>query len=168
MRVLKLRSALALLVVALFAMSCATIISKSSYPVTINSQPDGATITITDQNGVKVYEGSTPTTVTLKAGAGFFKGASYTVSFQKPGYAAQTITISKELDMWYIGNLVFGGLIGLLIVDPLTGAMWKLPSNVNATLVRSSTSLNIDGQQLRMVLLDDVPLELRSKLIPVK
>ncbi|HHJ52456.1 MAG TPA: PEGA domain-containing protein [Caldithrix abyssi] len=149
-------------------MSCATILSKSSYPVTINSQPDGATITITDQNGVKVYEGSTPTTVTLKAGAGFFKGASYTVSFQKPGYAAQTITISKELDMWYIGNLVFGGLIGLLIVDPLTGAMWKLPSNVNATLVRSSTSLNIDGQQLRMVLLDDVPLELRSKLIPVK
>jgi hypothetical protein len=25
-----------------------------------------------------------------------------------------------------LGNIVFGGLIGLLIVDPATGAMWKL------------------------------------------
>ena len=25
-----------------------------------------------------------------------------------------------------LGNLVFGGLIGYIIVDPLTGAMWKL------------------------------------------
>lgn len=27
---------------------------------------------------------------------------------------------------WYIGNLLFGGIIGLLIVDPATGAMWTL------------------------------------------
>jgi len=35
---------------------------------------------------------------------------------------------------------VFGGLIGLLIVDPATGAMYKLPENSNATLQTLSAS----------------------------
>jgi len=34
---------------------------------------------------------------------------------------------------WYLaGNIVFGGIAGWLIVDPLTGAMWRLsPKEVN-------------------------------------
>lgn len=38
------------------------------------------------------------------------------------------------MDGWYIGNLLFGGLIGMLIVDPATGAMYKLDDSVYATL----------------------------------
>jgi hypothetical protein len=38
------------------------------------------------------------------------------------------------MDGWYIGNILFGGLIGILIVDPLTGAMWKLDDVVYGNL----------------------------------
>lgn len=38
------------------------------------------------------------------------------------------------MDGWYMGNLLFGGFIGFLIVDPATGAMWKLDDNVYGNL----------------------------------
>ncbi|MCR6720051.1 MAG: PEGA domain-containing protein [Chitinophagaceae bacterium] len=51
---------------------CATIFGKSSYPVSINSNPTGASVSITDKKSKEVYKGQTPATVTLKSGAGFF------------------------------------------------------------------------------------------------
>lgn len=39
------------------------------------------------------------------------------------------------MDGWYVGNIIFGGLIGLLLVDPITGAMWKLPDTAQGNLV---------------------------------
>ena len=38
------------------------------------------------------------------------------------------------MDGWYIGNIVFGGLIGWLVVDPASGAMWKLQDSVHGNL----------------------------------
>jgi hypothetical protein len=38
------------------------------------------------------------------------------------------------MDGWYIGNILFGGVIGFLIVDPATGAMWKLGDPVYGNL----------------------------------
>ncbi|WP_174263189.1 CsgG/HfaB family protein [Citrifermentans bemidjiense] len=35
---------------------------------------------------------------------------------------------------WYWGNIVFGGVIGLLIVDPATGAMWKMDDTLMVPL----------------------------------
>ena len=57
---------------------CASIISKSEYPISISSQPLGADITIKNRSKEIIYSGKTPTTITLKAGAGFFKGEKYT------------------------------------------------------------------------------------------
>ena len=37
------------------ATSCASIVSKSSYPISINSTPSEAKITITDRKGVEVF-----------------------------------------------------------------------------------------------------------------
>ncbi|NOZ26417.1 MAG: PEGA domain-containing protein [Nitrospirae bacterium] len=156
------------LVTLLFVSGCASIVSKSSYPVAINSFPDGATITITARNGQQIYKGKTPTTVTLKSGDGFFTGASYTVTFEKPGYEPQTAVIEKQLDGWYIGNILFGGLIGFLIVDPATGAMWKLPDGINVTLAEKTSTFVIDGKELKVVFLDDVPAKLRSQLVKVR
>ncbi|NOZ69399.1 MAG: PEGA domain-containing protein [Deferribacteres bacterium] len=157
-----------LTMVILFVFGCASIVSKSNYPVSINSFPEGATITIKDKKGMPIYKGKTPTTVTLKSGAGFFSGASYAVTFEKSGYEAQTMFIEKELDGWYIGNFLFGGLIGLLIVDPATGAMWKLPDNITATLAEKTSSLIIDGKELKIAFLDDIPAHLRSQMVRIK
>ncbi len=41
---------------------------------------------------------------------------------------------------WYAGNIVFGGLIGILIVDPATGAMWDIKEN-NIVMDLSATAI---------------------------
>ncbi len=147
---------------------CASIVSKSSYPVTITSNPDQARITITDEKGMAIYKGRTPSTLTLKAGEAYFHGKDYIVTFEKEGYEKQTAFIQRNLDGWYIGNILFGGLIGMLIVDPLTGAMWKLDSPLTVNLVEKTASLENDAVRLQIVLIDDVPQHLRSKMVRVK
>jgi uncharacterized protein YceK len=157
-----------LVVVFLSISGCASILSKSQYSVTITSNPQGATITIVDKEGKQIFQGTTPTIVILKSGAGFFKGATYTVSFKKPGYEPQTVVIKPDIDGWYIGNILFGGLIGLLIVDPATGAMWKLPPEVSATLTKETSSLIIDGKELKIAFIEDIPVHLRAKMVRIR
>lgn len=144
--------------------SCASIVSKSSYPVTVNSQPDQANITIVDETGKKIYSGTTPTTVTLETKAGFWKGKDYTVTFSKEGYADYTAEIRRGVDGWYVaGNLLFGGLIGWLIVDPITGAMWTLNKDLSATLAPNTTS-QLKNEGLQVVYVGDVPESLRPMM----
>ena len=144
---------------------CASIISKSNYPVSISSKPEGASIKIVNRAGESVFAGQTPATVTLKAGAGFFKGENYTVTFEKEGYNPHTAQIERGVDGWYLGgNFLFGGLIGWLIVDPATGAMWTL-KNLHVDLSSESSSLSRDG--LHIVTIDDVPEDLRSKMVRI-
>lgn len=145
---------------------CASILGKSAYNVTVNSQPGQAEITIADKSGHSVYSGKTPATVSLNAGAGYFSGQDYTVKFKKSGYAEYSTTIERSVNPWYMGNLILGGLIGFLIVDPLTGAMWTLNENVNATL-QPTTSMHNSGQAIRIVFLNDVPDHLRSQLMRI-
>lgn len=145
---------------------CASIISKSQYPVTISSKPEGADITIVNRAKEIVFRGKTPTTVTLKASAGFFKGENYTVIFKKEGYAPHTAQIERGVDGWYIfGNLLFGGLIGWLIVDPATGAMWTL-KNLHVDLSPGSSSSFFE-EGLHIVTVGDVPDHLRSKMVRI-
>lgn len=113
---------------------CASIVSKSEYPVAIDSKPSGAEFTVTNRDGVVVHRGETPETITLPAGAGFFQSQRYTIELEHEGCKARTAVLDTSMDGWYIGNIVFGGLIGLLIVDPATGAMWKLPESVKYEL----------------------------------
>jgi hypothetical protein len=121
--------------VALTALgSCASIFGKSSYSVSIQSAPSEAQFVVKDEAGQNVHQGTTPAMVTLKSGEAYFDGRDYTVVFSKPGYADQTLPLMSQLEPWYFGNILIGGLIGMLIVDPLTGAMWKLPTKITATL----------------------------------
>ena len=122
---------------------CASIVSDSKYPVSINSNPSGANFLIKDKNGMVVHSGKTPEVVLLKAGAGYFSSATYSVYFKKKGYGDVTRVLDTELDGWYIGNILFGGIIGFLIVDPITGAMWKLPEFCGAGLEKTSPDTTI-------------------------
>ncbi len=73
--------------------SCASIVSKSNWPVTFHSEPTGANITITNRKGIEVYSGRTPATMKLKSGSGFFSKESYTVIFNMEGYEAKKLTL---------------------------------------------------------------------------
>jgi hypothetical protein len=112
---------------------CAAVISRSSYPVFIDSEPREASFVIRDDDGSDVYAGTTPETVALDSSAGAFDAAEYTVTFQKPGHHECVARIEGELDSWYFGNILFPGLLGFLI-DPLLGGMWELDRRLFVSL----------------------------------
>jgi hypothetical protein len=155
--------------VAAFASSgCATIVSRSSQEITIASVPEGAAVKINNKSGAAVHSGNTPLTVTLKKGRGYFKAERYTIHFAKDGYHAHDITVEGEVNGWYFGNILFGGLIGLLAVDPATGAMYTLkPKEVSTTLDALKVSRHGKEQTLTVVLIEDVPQELLGQLIRI-
>ncbi len=139
-------------------LGCATIMKGGDQKMAFRGDPSGARISVFDSRGTLVTDGKTPVTLPLKKGDGYFQAARYKVVFEAPGYAKKEIWLSGSLEAgWYIaGNLVVGGLIGWLIVDPITGAMWNLgPEAVGANLdpLVSSTT---DGA-LHVVLLGEVP-----------
>ena len=155
---------LALAGLLLFSSGCASIVSRSRYPVMITSSPDRANILVTDKRGRPVYQGVTPATLELKSGSGYFGKAEYYVAFQKEGYAERIIPIRYKLDGWYFGNLLFGGLLGLLIIDPATGAMYKLDSGFIAATLQESVATT-DREELKVYALEDIPADWRAHLV---
>lgn len=135
--------------IAFVIVGCSSIISKSEYSVAINSNPSGANFEIVNRSGQKVQSGVTPNSVVLKSSSGYFKGETYTINIVKDGFIDKTYTMQSTMDGWYIGNILFGGLIGMLIVDPATGAMYNLPDRVDINLDQDASAsdqmtLNID------------------------
>ena len=146
--------------------SCASIVSKSSYPITINSAPSEAKIVIKDKKGIQIFAGQTPATIKLKAGSGFFGKARYQVTFNKNGYDTKTVPVEFKLDGWYFGNLLLGGVLGMLIIDPATGAMYKLDTEfLNETLMQSTAS--IENKELKVYTMNEIPTEWSSHLVEV-
>lgn len=153
---------LLLIAVPILFSSCATLFTKSTYPVTINSTPAGAQITVIDKKGKEVFIGESPAVVKLKSSAGFFSKAEYTVRIAYPGYQEYVTTIGADIEGWYFGNILLGGIIGMLIIDPATGAMWTLDTtNINAKL--KST----DSSSLQILDIKDISDDMKDKLIRV-
>lgn len=111
------------LVALIFTSSCATIISGSRQVVKINSNPGSAKVYI---NEVEV--GTTPVEKNLK------RNQEYNILIKLDGYKSYETLLEKKFNAWYLGNILIGGVIGL-VVDPITGAMYKLsPEELNANL----------------------------------
>lgn len=143
--------------------SCATIVSKSSYPLKITTNPEGVNLLIKDADGLEIFKGSSPATVKLKAGAGFFKRAAYTLTVSGDGFKEQILPINFKLDGWYFGNLLIGGILGMLIIDPATGAMYKLENQLMNVDLTQSTGLN--NPALNIYDIADVPENLKDNLV---
>lgn len=116
-----------LIITAVGTMSCASIVSRSRYPVTFTTNPPGAGITIENRDGLKVYGGNTPATVMLNSSAGYMRREHYKITFYFPGQEPKVSYLSAQLNGWYFGNILIGRLLGMLIVDPATGAMYRIP-----------------------------------------
>jgi hypothetical protein len=143
---------------------CASIVGESRYPVAVSSAPPGATFEITDEDGALVHTGNTPSTVTLKSGSGYFSGQTYKLHFKKDGYPDKSVELDSSLSGWYWGNILIGGLIGMLIVDPLTGAMYKLPEHASADM---GQPLEKDSAELKIGFIDELSATQRERLVPV-
>lgn len=166
----------AIAMAAILTSGCASIVGDSKYPVQVSSAPTGASFEITNKEGKVVHSGNTPSTITLKSSHGYFKGETYSLRFKKDGYPDKVVTLDSSVSGWYWSNILFGGVIGMLIVDPATGAMYKLPEGVSADLGAPVTPAapvtpvaQAQGQKdLQLVMIDSLSAEAKAKLIPVE
>jgi hypothetical protein len=147
--------------------NCASIVSKSSYPVTINSNPQGLSFVVTDvKTNSVISTGKSPQQVTLKASAGYFKPATYRIDVKKGSRVTASQEITATLDGWFFGNILLGGLIGMLIVDPLTGAMYKLPNEVTVGST-AVAGIQESTRSLQIVSIDTLTPAQRKQLVKI-
>lgn len=117
--------------------SCATIVSGSKQVVKFTSSPSQANVSI---NNVNV--GKTPFETKLKR-----KIKEHKIVIQLDGYKPFETTLKRKFNAWYVGNLFFGGVVGL-IVDPITGAIYKIsPDEVNAQLA-NGVAMENNGNEI--------------------
>jgi hypothetical protein len=160
------RKHLILLFVLPFIVSCASIVSRSSWPYYVESDPANATITIENKKGREIFKGKTPTVVRLKSGSGYFGKESYVIRYSKPGYEEKKVNVECKLNGWYLGNLLIGGAIGLLIVDPATGAMYRVEGKGTRTTLNPTEAAHT--RTLKIVDLNKIPADWHSKLVAIK
>lgn len=96
--------------------SCATIMSGSERAVPIDSVPPGATVSYRGAN-----VGTTPCTVVMR-------GSSSHVTLVMSGFHDQVVDVGRTFNGWFLGNIVFGGLIGMFI-DLVSGASSPVQSD---------------------------------------
>lgn len=105
---------------------CSTIMNDRMTDVSVISQPSGQVYSIMDEDGREVHTGTTPEVVKLDAAAGFFDGQTYKVTY---GDGTVGELDSRTTPWYWVGFCI--SVISGLIVDPLTGDMFSLPSEVS-------------------------------------
>jgi hypothetical protein len=103
---------------------CASIMSGRHAELTINSNPHHAHVVVRDRRGQEVAAVSTPGKVTLRRNERLIFPARYTATIEAPGFHSATIPIGSTINPWILGNIIIGGIPGL-VVDNATGAAWK-------------------------------------------
>nr|MBL8412170.1 hypothetical protein [Dechloromonas sp.] len=135
------KSGVVIALAALALSGCASIFSGTTQEVGIRTTP-GAKFTVTNAYGSQVASGESPATVDLKRGAGYFSPQAYRIQLSKSGYKPRTLDIKPGMNPWYFGNILLGGFIGMVIVDPLTGAMFRFaPDELERPLEPSGEDL---------------------------
>ena|SRR5207244_2236622 len=117
-----------LLLVMTIASGCATLVSGTTDVVRIDSIPSDANVTLDGET----YR--TPVTLTLS------RLRPHYVTLQKDGYLAARRVISRVGNRATEGNLVVGGVLGIL-ADQSSGAAFQLhPTELHVDLVPTTTS----------------------------
>ena len=121
------------------------IVSGTTQSVAINSTA-GARYAVIDRNGHRSRR-KHACSGRSQSWHGIFQTGSYKINLRKPGYHPRTIDISPSVNGWYWANLAIpGNLWWMLIVDPSTGAMYKLaPDAIDAPLEPNGDPLDTDG-----------------------
>ena len=112
---------------------CATIIEGSHQRILVASEPPGAVIFV---NGIRV--GKTPAKVKLRRGRHL-----ETITISMPRYKTKKIILTRTIDGWFWGNILLGGVIGM-VVDASTGDMYSYrPRTVNEKLTKDDLLIKV-------------------------
>ena len=155
-----------LLLSACVALSgCATIVHGGPRAIAVASTPPGAKVSIYDRSDALVMTNTTPFVANLTTKFGYFKAQEYRLVFELPGHSTTEVKLSSSVSGWYFGNLLFGGLIGMIIVDPLTGAMYNLsPEKIEQPLSASQAEVIRDRKGFLVVLASQITEHERAEM----
>jgi hypothetical protein len=163
---MKIMKIITIAIVGLIGASCASIVSQSIYPVSFTSAPSGADVTIENRDGFKVFKGSTPSVAYLSSSAGYMRRERYKVTIQLPEHDPHIAYLDATVNGWYFGNILIGGIIGFLIVDPATGALYTLPGGMHTVFTDATDT---SQEELRILDKNNLPKEINSEwLVPLK
>lgn len=119
----------------ILATGCASIVDGKYQTISFSTNPEGATVTL---NGQQV--GKTPVTLPVQrmSGPGILR-------FTKEGYKDSEVIMHSSLNTWFLGNFIFGGLLGST-TDAVTGAMHEYqPGSYMATLTPTEAAVTLSG-----------------------
>lgn len=147
---------------------CATIVHSGPRSIPVASSPPGAQVSIYDRDNNLVMTNTTPFVAKLSTKAGYFKSQNYRLEFALAGHAPAVVGLDSSVSAWYFGNIVLGGLIGMLIVDPLTGAMYNLtPDKIDQPLTPSQARVIREGKGVLVVLASQATEQERDNMVRV-
>jgi hypothetical protein len=145
---------------------CASIFNSGPRPISVASTPPGAKVTIYDRSNALVQTNTTPFVAQLDPKAGYFKSQNYRMVFEMPGYANAEINLGSSVSGWYWANIVLGGVLGMLVIDPLTGAMYNLtPEKIEQTLTASQAEVIRSGKGVLVVLVSQATEHERAEMV---
>jgi hypothetical protein len=108
---------------------CATVTSGGFQSIDIRTEPEGADCRFMREGDTVARVSPTPGPILIGKSA-----ADISVLCRKSGYEDLSGTIGSGFQPMTLGNIVLGGLIGV-VIDASTGAMMKYPESVTFLLV---------------------------------
>ncbi len=117
-------------ITGLVTSGCATIVHGTKQDVYVTSNPSGAVVRM---QGIAT---TTPGVLTLDR-----KHERYVLVFEKEGYQPVEIKLRRTIDGWFFGNLLIGGLVGI-VIDFVNGSAYKLtPGEVDVVFGETGANL---------------------------
>ncbi len=116
----------AVMAFAWLASGCASIVSDNESTTYIETIPEKARCELHGQDFIRVV--ATPNSIHLPANA-----APITIACAAEGHRNTTEPLDTEADGWILGNIIFGGLVGV-VIDAARGAGQKFPDRVTVFL----------------------------------
>ena len=159
---------IALLCAGLNAGGCASIFNAGNRQITINTEPTGAKATVSKEAGDVVVVQTTPCTVSLDPRKGYFQGQTYRLKLELAGYKTEEVALRPSLSGWYFCNILIGGAIGMVVVDPLTGSMWNIePDKVEQKLTTAQAALLKNRTGFVVVLVSELTANERKAMVKI-
>ena len=104
---------------------CATIVKGTDQTVAVETPGiEKAECSLVDNKGTNYYVKSTPESVVVNRGDG-----PLTITCEADGYKTTTTEFDEKFEGWTLGNIIFGGVIGV-VVDAASGAAQHYPGEL--------------------------------------
>lgn len=123
---MKFIKAICVLCLALISQACASVVSDDKSTTYIETDPENARCELHGQDFKRVI--NTPNSISLPAEA-----APLTIACKAAGYATTTESLDTKADGWIFGNILLGGIVGI-VIDAARGAGQKYPPRITVIL----------------------------------